>query len=352
MKPGSPGPAVGGVLEAAPDALCRLVLSDALDGIYRTALTALASGAFMAPDRAADSETLERIVVVHYLRTALGPLAPAGALASLDDVILAFLRTLPGQMIFVYSMSNTGSDQLYGSLCDCNSDNENHVLAFHQYYNSKIRLVESKIRKGCVVKHVLRLGRDVERKVGMVSTVRDPLARLFSSYMYNEIKAGRVDAIARCLGQGEAVDGDLWAAMNRQFEATVTKATREDFFASQIAAASGISIYDAPVDLSDGFAILRKQGLALLILRTEMMERCAPRAFRALIGREVALVPLTDDRVKRTRMRDHVVYREFLSRMRLAGPVFEELYRSAWVRHLFGAAEIADARARWAGNLV
>ncbi|WP_189989987.1 hypothetical protein [Thalassobaculum fulvum] len=327
--------------------LCEAICSDRFPSLYRAAIDQLMQGEGSRADRPFDDVDAEKLVALDFLLANLSFPLPQAEYETIDDILVRVLNDVPGDIVLIYSISNSGSDQVNETLADRKNrfNRSDVILAHHRFYSSNVRREAGKIHRSCAIKHILGMSGRLSRRIKVVTMIREPIARLFSSYMYSEMRVGEYAQLGA--EEVRALDDATWDRIAAGFYRVVRSGAGEDFFANQIAKASGYSILAGGVDLQPGYAIVSQGQCDFLILRTEKMEACFPEASARLLGEAVDLLPMTDERVRRTRTRDMPIYQEARARLRLPPELFEAVYRNEWTRAAFTPAEIEQARAAW-----
>ncbi len=170
-----------------------------------------------------------------------------------------------------------------------------------------------------------------ERRLHVVTMVRDPVARVVSSAFQTPELWRDADAEA------------LTAALIRRVEAQARRGDPLRWLSEDLEPSLGLDLRRAGFDAEGGAGCYAAARAELLLLKTEALDR-HEGALSAFVGRPVTL---SRENV-RAEGRGAALYDEVRSRLRLPGPVLDALYGSDWVRLLFTPAEVEGFRARWA----
>ncbi len=194
------------------------------------------------------------------------------------------------------------------------------------------------------IRHDLRLRR--HHRWDIICGVRDPVALAVSDHFYGlrlQAEIGvqperRHDDID---GHAQAVANGLDALFHR-----------EDWFADELRAVTGVDVYATPFPHEQGYRIYERGRFRVLLTRFEDLPVVGPVALKEFFAlsdpvpipaRNVGLSGDTDD---------ESLYRRFVTEGGLPAAVLEAAYDTRVARHLYSDAERAEFAARWSGAAV
>lgn len=180
-----------------------------------------------------------------------------------------------------------------------------------------------------------------KRPWALVTSVRDPIARIVSRYFQQESRFG---GLRQARSAGELAD-----ELYEQFRAQNNRlgGIGWDWFEAELAPVLGQSVYDTPFDPEVGHATITGPHVRALIVRNESL-RQAPDALHAHFGRSVEL---TSENVGSDK--DYgALYREVLERFRPPPEYVARVYRTRQADHFYSAEELDSFRAHWTRPVV
>jgi Putative capsular polysaccharide synthesis protein len=170
---------------------------------------------------------------------------------------------------------------------------------------------------------------DVGRRWKVVTSVRDPVARLVAQWFQEHARFDN-----RPISADDVVD-QLFALWKR---------LDHDWFEFQYGAMLGIDVYEHPFDPAVGFGVIENPAIDALLLRQESLDRSAAplREFFELSG-PVDLRPANVGADK-----DYAsLYGDVLDRVRLPDALLDSVYSTRFVRHFYSDTEIDAFRRHW-----
>ncbi len=238
-------------------------------------------------------------------------------------------------------MAKVGSSAVVAAL------NEARIPVFHVHRMSAEhlhRMRESRRSLGWLVPPVpahdhlgLRLRKiliDSGSRVSIVTMVRDPIARNFSSYFEH------LDAIWQTT---DAHDGVPMSALIEGFHSRYPHDEPLTWFDDEMLPVTGIDVYEYPFPES-GHLTVRRDNLELLILKSELADQVKSQVLSQFTG---APVPSVSSRNRTSEKEKGAVYRQFAREIQLDRAYVERMLGSRYARHFYTARELDELRARY-----
>jgi Putative capsular polysaccharide synthesis protein len=268
---------------------------------------------------------------------------------------LRCFNTTQQDPILVYQMGKVGSQSIVDSLEAMRINrpvyhvhflNEANIIKadrmLHDIYGPHYNvndwcLYESRF----VIKHILK---QRNRKVKIISLVRDPIARNISSFFYNIDKF--IPNCTKLYEKGRIAVPDITEVFFEKFHEHDLPLT---WFDEEMKYVFGIDVFSA--DLSrfvDNRVFIYKHGdIDLLVLKTEDINYVAHEAVQKFLQ-------ITDFRVKQAHLstEQHYsrVYEDFTKTAKLPNKYLATMYESKYVKYFYTSKEIAHFRARWSNS--
>jgi hypothetical protein len=168
----------------------------------------------------------------------------------------------------------------------------------------------------------------------LVTSVRDPIARVVSRVFQQKSRFGGLDATP------DALMAELSEAFRRDEERLDSEGW--DWFDQDLRTVLGQSVYDAPFDPAVGYGTITATHVRALLLRGESLEK-APKALQQHFGRTVTLAHENAGTDK-----DYAaLYRAVLDRFRPPAAFVDRVYETTQARHFYSAAEREAFRRHW-----
>ncbi len=176
----------------------------------------------------------------------------------------------------------------------------------------------------------------IPRQTKVISVVRDPIARNISFFFnFLEFYTGHTTQ--------ELVQLDA-AELTHPFLKQVQHAVPLLWFDMEVKQVLGIDVYAYPFPHQQGYQIIRKGKVDLLIMKLETDDQIKEQAIAEFLQKkdfQLFKANVTDNKVT-----GHI-YRDFLKQARIPSWYVEALYRSKYMRHFYTEQEIDRFRARW-----
>lgn len=179
---------------------------------------------------------------------------------------------------------------------------------------------------------------DDDRRWGVITMVRDPVARNLSMFFYR-MRDDRPDTHRR-LTAGELGVEEL----THEFLENFPHAEPQRWVEEQLLGFFGIDILDHEFPRADGSLILGHDRIELLVLRCEDLPTTAGRALGSFLGtHEVAVTSMNTGAGQPY----GAAYRDFLARLLLPVAYVDDLYRTRLASHFYDRRELDAFRRRW-----
>ncbi|MGH8489713.1 MAG: putative capsular polysaccharide synthesis family protein [Gammaproteobacteria bacterium] len=105
----------------------------------------------------------------------------------------------------------------------------------------------------------------------------------------------------------------------------------------------GIDILESEFPRTAGYKIYSGDGVELLLIKLEYLDRCFTQAIKKFLGVDI---PLVNARMA-TDHSYYPVYKAFRQSLRLPDDYIKKMYACEYVRHLYSDSEIADFTKKW-----
>lgn len=158
--------------------------------------------------------------------------------------------------------------------------------------------------------------------VGLVTLVREPVARLMSAYVYYRKRVDRPSTVP--------------------FDIYIRKQARvqKSWFGTELGAL-GLSLFNGPSPAKTGFAIQHSGRFTFVVIRLEDLDRCGAKALSVLTDR-----PLS---IQRFNASDRALKSELLAKHAIPEAMIDMLYDLPETRFCYTAAELNSYREYWRG---
>jgi hypothetical protein len=261
------------------------------------------------------------------------------------------LKTLQDSPILVHQMGKVGSRSIVDSLKAMKLDqpiyhthflNENSLenagRMLHNFYGRHYNvnrwcLYESRF----VVKHFLQLN---NRKLKIISLVREPIARNISSFFYN------IDMfIPNCKALYEEGQIHIREITQHFLEKFHEHRLPLTWFDDEIKSVFGIDVFSASAcSPKDGVFVYRHGNWDLLIMKTEAINIVAQDALRHFLQLRYFDLKRSNDSSDKQYSQ---MYDDFVKSADLPEDYLTTMYESKYSRHFYSSSEIERFKARW-----
>jgi hypothetical protein len=172
----------------------------------------------------------------------------------------------------------------------------------------------------------------------IITVVREPIGRNLSAFFQNI--EHHISDFSERQASGEVTVDEI----AHSFAETYPHSLPLTWLDEEIRDVFGIDVYSEPFRTEKGFHIYEGDGIKLLLLRLENLDRCAEEAFAAFLGR-------TDIQLKSANIAADKFYSDLYERVlaaaRLPAWLLDEAYESRYARHFWTTGERSEYRARW-----
>ena len=244
--------------------------------------------------------------------------------------------------ILVYQMAKVGSSSIVAAL------EELGLPVFHVHRMDEAHLHamrEARRARGWETPPIpphdhlgLRIRRHLLDRGGrarIITLVRDPIARNFSSYFEH------LDQI------WQTRDAHAHVPIAALTEGFLTRFTHEEpltWFDDEMLRATGIDVYQHPFPAA-GHQTIRTDRFDLLILKSELPDAKKAVALAAFLGRSSITLAAKNQTSEKA---VGLVFRQFANAIRLDGPFVDRMLESRYARHFYTDAEREDLRRTYA----
>ncbi len=109
----------------------------------------------------------------------------------------------------------------------------------------------------------------------------------------------------------------------------------------------GIDVYQTPFPVDQGYTIISRERINLLVLRCEMDDQVKARAIADFLGLDAFELIRSNIASEKSYARQ---YAEFKERIRIPPDLLDLMYNSRFSRHFYSSEECEQFRARWSGT--
>ena len=273
--------------------------------------------------------------------------------------------------VLIYQMGKVGSSSIRNSLFRCQHPNTRLVLMSHEYFPVRNRdpdriaiepeYTDLLLREIAHDQHVYqqfslrkRLGWRFREKfyaeriyktwvrsqhrVRVITLVRDPVANNIS--MFFQILSQYVGKDA------ERPDYDIDKLIDI-FVENYTHSRPLTWLDAEIKTNFGIDVYQTPFPVNQGYTVISKGRISLLLLRCELDDRTKAQAIADFLDLDEFEIFRSNVASEKSYARQ---YAEFKQRIRIPPALLDQLYNSRFSRQFYSTEERERLRARWSGS--
>lgn len=273
--------------------------------------------------------------------------------------------------VLIYQMGKVGSSSIRNSLFRCQDPRTRLVLMSHEYFPVRNRDLQRitvepayrdmLARESAHEQHVYqqfplrqRLGWRFREKfyaeriyktwvrsrhrVHVITLVREPVANNISMFF---------QILDQYLDTGmERSDCDIDELVNI-FLKRYMHSRPLTWLDAEIKTNFGIDVYQTPFPVDQGYTMISRGRINLLILRCEMDDRVKAQAIADFLGLDAFEIIRSNVASEKSYARQ---YAEFKERIRIPPALLDLMYNSKFSRHFYTSEECEQFRARWAGT--
>jgi hypothetical protein len=240
--------------------------------------------------------------------------------------------------IIIYQMGKVGSSTIYSSLKSADIPNAiyqvhflslNGIKSTEAYLKSLKEPTPSHLRISRALRYKLALNREAPARI--ITLVRDPVARKISS-LFQNLRLHRkryLDEIGN-LKQSVLID-DL-----KKYADTFDETSDYccSWFDTEFKAFLDIDPFKYDFDKENGFGIIEKNNIKVLILRMEDLNNIFSNAISSFLAMKEHRVQLCSSNIGSQKKYSNV-YQDVLLRLKLDRPTCEKIYSSKYVSHFY-----------------
>lgn len=268
---------------------------------------------------------------------------------TIDQLVCHFLSLYPGGIYLILSMSSVGNMQVYESI-KTSIGSSLCVLSHHSYTTGQTHSTQRRLAKSCFSKHIVTIGKKYCLDVTVISMLRDPMARLYSAFMYK--KPGFEELPDHYDLTNAFSDCPTTKMLNDNFTKFVEKRVNLDFFTKTFTPAVGFDIYSNKVNLCDGHSFFALEGHGILFFATERIVDGFASVFKKCINIDILIKNINDKRVQTTVSNNKILYRSFLHRLKIKDSLLDIVYDQPWVNAFYTKKQIDDFKSNWSYAII
>lgn len=222
------------------------------------------------------------------------------------------------EWLLIYQPGKVGSNTVYRSLKEYGK---------HSFHIHWLMGIEN-------IREILQ-----EKKAKIITMVRNPIEQWMSKlWHWNMLERQFVDQPDKDFDSIEEVlmdDGDLFSGQVYWFQDELEQAT-------------GIDIWDYPFDREQGYTIIEKDGIELLLLKCERLNE-----LEGVIG---TFAGIEDFKLRSSNVGEQkpyrFAYRDYKKGFRISRERFEKIFNDKRLCFFYTDTEIQDMRAKWEPHVV
>ncbi|MEZ5540430.1 MAG: putative capsular polysaccharide synthesis family protein [Pseudomonadota bacterium] len=272
--------------------------------------------------------------------------------------------------VLIYQMGKVGSSSIRNSLFRRQHPGLRPVLMSHEYFPIRTRDPERtpvepqyrqallreiehdrrvfqqfplrkrlgwRFRERCYAEQIYRTWVRSRYPLRVITLVREPVANNVSMFF---------QIIDQYLGTDLAHADCSIDALIDVFIAQYTHSRPLTWLDAEVKTHFGIDVFEHPFPVEQGYTVINRDRISLLVLRVELDDRVKAQAIGDFLG-------LDNFELVRSNVASQksyaAQYAQFRDRVRLPAALLEQMYESRYARHFYSAAERAAFRARWSG---
>jgi hypothetical protein len=276
-----------------------------------------------------------------------------------------------GDPILIYQMGKVGSSSIRNSLFRCRDPRTRLVLMSHEYFPIRNRdpdridiepeyrdLLEREIAHEQRVYQQFSL----RKRLGRRFREKFYAERIYKAYVHSQRRlrvitlvrepvANNISMFFQLLGQYVGTDrefsdydiDDLAAV----FVENYAHARPLTWLDAEIKTNFGIDVFQDPFPVHQGYTVISRGRISLLVLRCELDDRAKAQAIADFLG-------LDEFEIIRSNVASDKSYAynyaEFKRRIRMPPTLLDQMYNSKFARHFYSGEEREQFRSRWSGD--
>lgn len=272
------------------------------------------------------------------------------------STMVSVIQEIP-QAVLIYQPGKVGSSSLGSSIRKKNV--HVHMLTL-QYANKR--------EEGFLLKEYVK-NLSKKEKMQIITCIREPIARDISGYYYDsDTEIGRFNydvKVGDLLWYGDNINGekdnlpersidvkgDLHTGFSTYGNALIRyKSDEFSWFDYEIKNIFDIDIYDYPFDKEQGYGIIRKDNIEILVLKLEKMSECE-KVIGDFVGEED--FHLVRDNEAKNKVYNYI-YQEFKKNVLLDREYYDYYYNGPQTHHMehfYTAEEMQKFRDKWSRHI-
>lgn len=242
------------------------------------------------------------------------------------------------EFILVYTMGKVGSTSLYYSL---RKKIGSKVIFVHRMNRENIAIYNKPFIKNKVKSHRFELALFVKRKlidklkpISVITAVREPVSRNISDFFQD----------FRAYNDGKDFHEISVEDSVRNFVVNYPHFLPQRWFEMEFTAILKMNVKDICFDTNKKYAILEKDNLRLLIIRTDLENEIKNRVLQRFLSIDDLKIGVHNANQDKGY---YANYNEFLEKVKLPEPMIMEIYSQEHVKYFFTKKEIDKFRKKW-----
>ncbi|MGV2829104.1 putative capsular polysaccharide synthesis family protein [Myxosarcina sp. GI1(2024)] len=257
--------------------------------------------------------------------------------------------------VIVYQMGKVGSSTIVKSLQKLDLDfkvyhvhalSEQRIEELENTYRAhfdRTRVIHSHLLESLYLRKQIKRN-ERQQKWKVITLVRDPIARNFSSFFQNVQHQRGYDWQKKLhTSSPDVLSKELQKIFLENLDNNF-KILDLDWFDRELKTVFGVDVFAKKFDPDKGYEIYQGEKADVLLLKLETLNRCANNAFREFL--QLENFTLSKKNIGRNKLYKQV-YKSFLNDIKLPEAYIEEMYTSQFVRHFYSNSEINYFTNRW-----
>jgi len=241
-----------------------------------------------------------------------------------------FVKALPDPVL-IYQMGKVGSSSVYNALKKADVDSlhvhfitpQGRRSAARWRRNENIPLPQH-IHTGFLLHKWIKMN---PRKIRIITLVRDPVAvHLSGSYMLKHLTGLSSKNLQKSI---QSMHQSLSGRSGYIFH----------WFENEINALLGINILEEPFDRNEGYSLINRKNISILVLKLENLDDLFSNVLRTFVGKAV--------QPAQSRVEQDAKYEEIKSQIHFPETELDRIYGHPWMKHFYSENEIQRFKNKW-----
>ncbi|HLR38619.1 MAG TPA: putative capsular polysaccharide synthesis family protein [Chitinophagaceae bacterium] len=275
------------------------------------------------------------------------------------------------RFVLVYTMGKVGSTSISNSLksqlkgysvynvhwlnkSNLRADQQFHKKLYHEHKNNgkESNVLPDYIIRGFYVSDLISNSNPNSDKHKVITLVRDPVAREVSSFFQNSERFFGINFEGIDKSNQEATLERLIDVFLNDFISRngidFLDADPLTWFDEEIEKVFNVNVYDSQFPKGKGYMLFKNDGVDVLLIRLEDLNRCFSEASAQLLGKEQKIIKSKNTAGKKNYSS---IYAAFKNRLELPEWYLDKMYESKYAKHFYTPNERLGFREKWTDRL-